>query len=381
MSVEASTPLVGPARDLALEVLIHGPLSRRELARRLDVSAATMTRVSSQLLELGILAERDEPLEGLLGRPARPLDIVTDARHFLGMKLTATHVHGVLTNLRAEPQASYSEELPDTDPDTVTRVVGRVADHLQAADVSPTAIGISLGGQSLDHRVVHRAPFLHWTDVPLAHLVESHTGLPTVIENDVVALTGAEHWFGEVRTLDRFAVITIGAGVGYGLVIHDRVVTTPDVGVGLLGHHPLEPTGPLCPHGHRGCAEALLSIPGVEAEASVAFRRDVPYADLLALAEQKEPLAVAIVEQSARALGRLVAAVANIAMAQHVLVTGEGVDLARVGTKAMYEGVLRDRDPAATPVEVTVKPDNIDDWARGAAAIAIQHHVLDGMRS
>jgi predicted NBD/HSP70 family sugar kinase len=211
--------------------------------------------------------------------------------------------------------------------------------------------------------------------------VREATGLPTVIENDVIALTGAEHWFGESRTLARFAVITIGTGVGYGLVIHDRVVTTPDVGVGLLGHHPLEPAGPLCPAGHRGCAEAMLSIPGIEAEASVAYRRPVPYADVLQLAETGDPLALKIVRQSARALGRLVAAVANITMAEHIVVTGEGVDLARVGRDALAEGVCTDRDPAASPVDVRIKPDDIDEWARGAAAIAIQHHVLDGMRA
>lgn len=372
--------LQGLARDVALEVLIHGPLSRRDLARRLNVSPATLTRVSLQLLELGLLTELTDGGEATVGRPIRPLDIVTTARHFVGVKLTDTEAHAVLTDLRATPLATRSSRLDELSPEHVADVVARLVSELEAEVARATAIGISIGGQSLDHRTIDRAPFLHWTHVPLADVVERVTGLPTVLENDVVALTGAEHWFGQGRGLERFAVVTIGIGVGYGLVIHDRIVTSPDAGVGLLGHFPLELHGPVCPAGHTGCAEALLSIPGIEAEASLAFRRQVAYAETMTLAGQGDPAAVAIVNRSARALGRLVAAVANLTMAQCVLVTGEGVELARVGRAALDEAVALDRDPAATPVDLRVKPDDITDWARGAAAIAIQRHVLDGMQ-
>jgi predicted NBD/HSP70 family sugar kinase len=85
-----------------------------------------------------------------------------------------------------------------------------------------TALGISIGGQVADHVIVSQAPFLHWTDVPLRDMVENATGVPTVVENDLIALTEAEHWFGAGRGLDRFAVVTVGAGVGYGLVVRGQ---------------------------------------------------------------------------------------------------------------------------------------------------------------
>jgi peroxiredoxin family protein/TusA-related sulfurtransferase/rhodanese-related sulfurtransferase len=72
--------------------------------------------------------------------------------------------------------------------------------------------------------VVVDAPFLGWHDVDLRALVEERTGIPTVVDNDLVALTECEHWFGAGRGLDRFAVVTLGAGVGYGLVVNGGIV-------------------------------------------------------------------------------------------------------------------------------------------------------------
>jgi predicted NBD/HSP70 family sugar kinase len=372
--------LDGLARDLALNVLIHGPISRRELADRLGVSAPTLTRLSTPLVERGVLVAADETVGGRLGRPARPLDIVTGNHAFVGVKLSGDAIHAVRTNLRAEIQSSVDAPLTDHDPE---RVVERIHDVVTAlADLdSLSGVGISLGGSTPDHALVTRAPFLGWTDVPLAKLASERLGRPAVVENDLVALTVGEQWFGDGRHIDNFAVITIGAGVGYGLVTHRRMVTSPDVGVGLVGHFPVDPDGPWCADGHRGCADTMLSMSGVCAQAAVALRRDVTYDEVMALARNGDPASTAIVRQSSLALGRLVAAVANLTMSQRIFVSGEGIGLAEVGRRAVMEGIARDRDPNASPVDLVIQPYDSDLWARGAASVAIQHFVLSGDRS
>ncbi len=88
------------------------------------------------------------------------------------------------------------------------------------------------------------APFLDWTDIELGAMLETATGLPVVIDNDLTAFTEYERWFGAGRNADRFAVITLGAGVGYGLVAGGEVVADDDAGIGLVGHWPLDPFGP-----------------------------------------------------------------------------------------------------------------------------------------
>ena len=149
---------------------------------------------------------------------------------------------------------------------------------------SVTALGVGLGGLVEGYTVVRRAPFLDWTDVPLGPMLAHATGLPTVIENDVVALTEAEHWFGSGRGLDRFAVLTVGAGVGYGAVVNGGTVLSPDSGIGLVGHWPLDESGPLCPQGHPGCAQAMLATPGIVGAMSSVLGRSVDYDECLDLA-------------------------------------------------------------------------------------------------
>ncbi|WP_158861789.1 ROK family protein [Leifsonia sp. AG29] len=158
-------------------------------------------------------------------------------------------------------------------------------------------------------------------------MVESRTHIPTIIENDVIAFTEAEHWFGYGRGLERYAVITLGAGVGYGLVIHDEVVADEDAGIGLIGHFPLDPFGPLCPAGHRGCAHSLLTLKAITDPIDAALNKRVTYEEALAMAAQNVGAARRVVQDAGRALGRLVAAVANLTMAQRIILGGEGVAL------------------------------------------------------
>ena len=80
---------------------------------------------------------------------------------------------------------------------------------------------------------------------------------------------------------------------------------------------------------------------------------------------------------SGRGLGRLIAAVANFTLARKIILTGEGVRLAVVAHHAVAEGIRLDRDPLANPLEIDIQHAGFDQWARGAAATAIQAHILD----
>ncbi|MGK5534164.1 ROK family transcriptional regulator [Streptomyces sp. URMC 129] len=373
------TPLSGPARAVALEVLLRGPLPRGELARRLGLSAASLTRLARPLLESGLLTETGPSREPRTGRPTRPLDVVPDAHRFLGVRLTGEEAHAVVTDLRAGVIASGRSALPGPAPEpaAVVATVRGLADQLAAATPGITAAGVSLGGQVRDHAVVTRAPSLGWTaGVPLARLLSDALGLPVLVDNDLLALTRAEHWFGAGRGRDRFAVLTTGVDVGYGLVVHDRVVDGPDAGLGPAAHLPLDPFGPPCPRGHQGCATAMLSVPALCAAAATALRRPVEYTELLSLAEDGNPVALPLVTAAARALGRLIAAVANLTLATTVVLTGEGVGLAGAARAAVDDALRADRDPLAARVELVIRPVDAAAWARGAAAGAIQRHVL-----
>lgn len=370
------TPDTGTSRSVALEVLLNGPISRSDIARKLDLSAGSLTRLSTPLLESGLLVEVEENPDGRAGRPSKPLDIVPESQHFIGMKLTADVVLGVLTDLRANILQSRSIDLATRDPESVVAVIAGLATELATSVESITALGVGIGALVTDHSTVRSAPFLGWSDVPLGAMIEAATGMPTVIENDVVAFTESEHWFGAGRGLDRFAVLTLGAGIGYGLVAHDDIVLDEDSGIGLVGHWPLDPFGPLCPAGHRGCARSVLTQSAISSAVSAALDRPVGYEEALNLAEAGEPAARRVVDDAGRGLGRLIAAIANLTAPQRIVLGGEGVRLVDVARTAIDEGIAADRDPRARTIDITTTPGDNSEWCRGAAVIAIQRFVL-----
>jgi predicted NBD/HSP70 family sugar kinase len=223
---------------------------------------------------------------------------------------------------------------------------------------------------------VTRAGFLGWQDeVRLGDAVAAATDHPVVVDNDLLSVTRAEQWFGAGRKTDHFAVLTVGAGVGYGLVVHDRIVTSPDAGLGLVGDIPLDPFGPRCPAGHRGCGSATLTTDAVGRQVFQALGRTVPWEETLELAHDGHPAVTAIVNDAGRALGRLIAAVANIAMPELVVVAGEGVGLADVASDAVNAGVREARDSRAAPVQLEVRHHDFHSWARGAAVAAIEDYL------
>jgi predicted NBD/HSP70 family sugar kinase len=365
-------------RELVREVLIHGPIARAELGRRLGLSPASLTRLSKPFLDQGLFVEGAVELAGAVGRPAKPLDVQADLQQFVGIKLTGDQAHGVLTDLRARTLGEHVADLGGHSPKEVVEAVVAVVTALAGPGGAELAgVGVSIGGKVTGQQVVLRAPFLEWREVDLGGMLSGRLGLPVVVENDVVALTEAERWFGLGRGIDDFAVVTIGAGVGYGLVIHGRQVITPDTGLGLGGHFPLDPTGPICADGHRGCSTAMLSTTSMCASAAVGLGRVVTYEELLALAASGNAVAVQVVGTAGRSLGRMIAAVANLTMVGAVVLSGEGIGLVDVPVAAseMRAGIAADRDPDASEVRVLTGDADFGAWARGAAAVAVQARI------
>jgi predicted NBD/HSP70 family sugar kinase len=373
------------AHQVALHVLRFGPLPRGAVARALGLSAGSLTRLSKPLIDTGLLVETEPVTDPATRRPTRPLDVVADTHRFVGVDVTGTDAWAVLTDLRVNVLASARVPLSGTSPAQIADAVAAVVGELpgpppDGTGTPPAGIGVALGGHvDAAGRVVH-ADFLGWrSPVDLADLVRARTGVPVVVGNDLACLTRAEHWFGMGREHASFAVLTVGAGVGYGLVLGDRAVQTPDTSLQLLGHLALDRSGPRCPEGHRGCASALLTTTALLAAAHLATGTPTTWPRLLADAVDGDVRARRVVDDAATHLGQLVAVVAGTTGVTQVLLGGEGVDLAVVGHDSLRAAVDEHRDPRAQVVELTVRDHDFHLWARGAAGVAV-HDFTSGPR-
>lgn len=370
------TPHHGTSLDVALEVLINGPVSRAQIARTLDLSAGSLTRLAQPLIESGLLVEVGEQPSGHVGRPSRLLDVVAHSRHFIGIKLTGDSALGVVTNLRAHVVTQASVPLGSREPSAVISALAQLVDELRASVSDVTAVGLGLGGLVAPDGTVVGAPFLEWTNIDLGARLEAEVNLPVVVANDLVAFTEYERWFGGGRNLERFAVVTLGAGIGYGLVAGGLVVQSDDAGLGLIGHWPIDPYGPLCEAGHRGCARTILTQSAISGAVSEALNRKVSYGEALDLASTGDLAARTVVDNAARGLGHLIAAIANLTMPQLVILGGEGVGLVSVAEPAIRQGLSERRDPRAAEVSLLSTSGDDAEWCRGAAVLALQAHVL-----
>ena len=380
---------MGGGRSLGARALLAlisaGPMSRGDLAERLGLSAATTTRTVRPLIEAGLIEEQPPVEVAGPGRPTRLLAVVPSSATVAGIKLTDDRLYAVLTDPLGEVLISDSRPLTDTDAGSVTALIASVVAQLaERSGRRPDAIGISLGAAVVGRRTVVVASFLGWRDVPLAAMVTEATGLPCVAANDVRAFAYAEAWFGAGRGKDPFALVTLGAGIGCGVVVAGEVVSGAQGAAGSVGHLPVDPSGPSCEIGHPGCARALASTPGILRAAAEHLGCEVEELslDLLLSPDMRRNNGVDdVLRRAVLAIGRVVGTLIAYVDPELVVVSGEGVAVVETYREAFDEEVGGLRHWAAAPVPVLLRPFEFDEWARGAAALALdQWTVVAGSR-
>ncbi|MEU4243580.1 ROK family transcriptional regulator [Actinoplanes sp. NPDC026619] len=371
MFPEAET--AAPAMTAVLTaVLTEGPLSRVALARRLGLSQAAVTKAARPLIERGYLQElaATERSGPGAGRPASPLVIRADREFFVGVKITADELIGVVCDFGAKVRASVHRPLRKTDVDYVLTELGHLVDDLVDDRTRTRRLGLAVSGD-VDRAtgLVRYSPFLHWRDVPLRERAEQVTGLTVTVENDVKALTTAEHWFGAGVGADSFALVTVGTGIGCGLVVNGRIVSGSHGVAGEIGHLSVDANGPACHCGGRGCVEAIAGTEAIVARAGLGFD------DAVAAARAGDERVRAVFAEAGNAIGGGIAAVANLVGPAHIVVSGEGLaayDLFETHIRAGFE---RQAFGAAAQCPLSVRPLPFEEWARGAATVSIQAFV------
>lgn len=362
------------SRAALVRLLVHGPASRADLARRLRLSPASLTRIVRTLEDSGLVVESETTVPQRMGRPSQAMEVNVDAVHLVGIKLLAGEINLVRTDMRSTVLGHRTIPLQTVPLDpAIDRITEAILAEV-AVDPAVGAVGISLAGP-VDPRsdMVTHSPFLGWEDVPLARLVSERTGLPTVIENDVRALTAAEHWFGAAAGATDFVLVTIGAGIGCGVVIGDRLVDGNTGGAGQIGHLPITPSGPLCERGHRGCARSYLASSAMVGQASMALHRpDLTYAELVSLAHQGERVASRVVRDAGYALGTLIGLVTAITAPSKVIISGEGVTMVPLVMDVVQQRASEVEHWAVPDVPIEIAEFGFVEWARGAAVIALQ---------
>ncbi len=355
-----------------------GPVARAEVARQTGLSPATVTAITADLIAEELIFEKQTG-DSSGGRRPILLAINPGGRYVAGIKLMEDHAVGALTDLEATIITRQVVALPGTSPDAVLAALAGMVDGLlaQANVARSRLLGVGLGLAGIvdsERGLLRQSPFLGWADLPLRDLLQDRVQAPVYIDNDVNTLTLAEKWFGAGQDVDDFLTITVGRGVGMGIVVNRQFYRGGHGGAGEFGHTVVEPDGPQCACGKRGCLETFVGDPGLVRMANAALGRPLSgVGELLALAEAGDEAARAVFGRAGAILGRAVANLVNIFDPQRIIISGEGVRFGKWLFDPMCAAVDEHTMPALRSDErIRIEPWGDDAWARGAASLVLR---------
>jgi glucokinase-like ROK family protein len=265
----------------------EGPLSRVELAARLDVSRTTVAAEVTRLVELG-LAEDAGPAASRGGRRSTMVDLDSRLR-FVGIELGATSMRVAVTDGRLGVLARAAAPKADIrrGPELVLAEAIEMTRKLLAEQglERPAGVGIGVPGPVDFHAGVPVSPPIMpgWDGYPVRDALSRELGSPVLLDNDVNVMALGEQHTGVARSADDFLFVKIGTGIGCGIVVDRHLYRGADGCAGDIGHIRLEQTGPVCACGNVGCLEAFFGGAALARDATGAARagRSTVLADLL----------------------------------------------------------------------------------------------------
>lgn len=361
-------------------IIEQGPVSRAAIARATELSNVTVGAIVSELLVADLILETGETAS-TAGRPGRLLELNSSAYGSIGVKLSDSTITCALTDLRAVVVAEASLPVEHPSVEDFVAALGDLVETLIAETGLPRErlLGIGIGLPGVVDRSTGTAlysPFLRWVDVPVAAMAEAALDLPVFVENDVNTLALTERWFGLGQGASDFLLVTLGQGIGLGIVLNGALHSGAHGGVGEFGHSVVTSSTAQCECGNTGCLEALASEGALlkssaelakQSEAEPVTDMDELYARAAADAAHGE-----ILETAGEAVGRGIANLVNVLSPELVLVRGSGQFEGSMLAKSIVSSIESHIFPGlAGRTKFVVE--HLDDvpWARGAASLVL----------
>ncbi len=264
---------------------------------------------------------------------------------FIGIDLGGTNIKGAALRTdgkvlrRAKIQTENERGGAPAVLKRMSELVLKLADEAGSGKREVLAVGVGAPGP-LNSRtgVIVETPNLRWKNVHVAREMRRMTGMPVFLENDAIAAAYGEYWKGAGRGAGCMFILTLGTGVGGGIILNGEPLKGIDDTASHLGHIPVELEGRRCSCGSVGCLEAYASATGIVARTldrlaagghpDSPLRRIPPdkltAADVSAAAREGCPLARSIIEETGKILGVAIAGLAN-ALNPEICVIGGGV--------------------------------------------------------
>lgn len=248
---------------IVLEYILRGaPLSRAQISEQSGLNKATVSSLVQDLID-GSLVKETGTGQSSGGRKPVMLEFVATSGYAIGVDLGVNYVRGVLTDLRGNVVAERTSSLRHPEPDNaVEQLSGCIETLIAEAPASPygiVGIGVGVPGLVDDKGTILFAPNLKWRDVPLQRLLTERFALPVTIDNEANMGALGEQKYGAGRSINNLIYVSVGIGIGTGLILHKSLYKGASGFSGEMGHLSVEAHGRSCTCGNRGCWELYAS--------------------------------------------------------------------------------------------------------------------------
>jgi predicted NBD/HSP70 family sugar kinase len=338
-------PAVGEYNQtVVLDAIRRRPegITRSELAALTALSGMTVTKVCRRLLDAGLVDEHGTRTSGP-GKPAAVVKLNPSGGFAVGVHIDPAAVTYVLVDLSGTVRDHSRTGTPTAgDPSAVIDEMANAIEALIAGSAVDRSrilgIGIaSPGPVNVDDGVLLNPPMMpNWHRVALRRSLAEATGLPVLLEKDTTAAVVAELWFAGPGSSRDFAFMYYGTGLGTGLSVSGEVVRGTSSNAGDAGHITVDPGGPVCTCGRRGCV-GYITVPRVLVERAVLdgvfspaeagdlddmVDVDAAFTRLATLAATGNPEASAILTDAAHSLARAIVVIVNLLDIDEVIFGG-----------------------------------------------------------
>lgn len=367
-------------RSLVLNIIrLNGPISRAQIARESGLSPATVSGITSELIDEELVFIQQEG-NSSGGRRPMLLSLNPSGGFVVGIKLMENQLIAALTNLEAKIVGSETVTFTDSSSEKVIQKIVLCISHLLKKHQIPESklygIGVGLAGVVEQNTgILRHSPIFGWQGLPIGKMIQKQLQVPVFIDNDVNTVTLTEKWFGIARDIDHFLTVTVGRGVGMGIVVNGRLYRGKG-GAGEIGHVVVDPNGLNCSCGKRGCLETYVSDPALVRQAKLDPKISnliESIDDLRILAEEGNTAAQNIYQVAGEKLGQELANLIDIFNPELIILTGEGVKARHLFSDNMFEAV-RSHTMPGLGMDTKIHLDELEDlaWAKGAAGLVLR---------
>jgi predicted NBD/HSP70 family sugar kinase len=372
------------ARDINRRIILNVVRSRQPISRA-DVARHTGLQRSTELIEEGWIVEG---AMGRLPRGRRPIFLQLNAERarIIGVNVRPLKTNIALSDLNGHYLAQESFDTPREPKEFISEIIDRIKAMVKTSpdNVSYEGIGISVPGRvdNVSQRLVF-APNLGWRDLDMRTPVEKALKIPVELENAANACALAENYFGQhTDGVENLVAVTVSEGIGTGIIVNGQLVRGASGKAGEFGHTTINPDGPVCSCGNRGCWEVFASNSAALRRYAAAAKgsngskgkaKEITFEEFLRLAEGGDARAAETLDEMAKYLGMGLANLVNGIQPNLIIVVGEVTrSWARIGP--IIDKEVKARCTAEVETRIMPVDDALQPRLRGTIALVMEKH-------